>query len=769
MQLEQINGGYAALAVDSGDTPTQGSQLVHGVAIGEGDITIGGSGKRTYWPRETLQEAAEGLEGQPLATDTNHTADNPKPQTPVEAIAGEVVWAGYKDGVGVLYEAEVDDPELAEKIENGRLEVSPLVSREIEAMEDGPAPFKATEINHWRDLALVANGAAPSNSIQPGEAPTAEALHKTIESLQEPGLSDSVDVPERIQNAAQAALDADEDGLIPDSCGTGTGTSRAQALADNDVQVNDFLTRGDDDKTPIPAYLNSHAEDATTTDPPTEWGEDEWESCGNAGLARWGWYGDWFKSKANELSRQRDEQEPYESMSAEALQLDEARTPAYDGTESADWSEVSKDLSDVTSAAGIDAETVDDLSGEQKQAIADHTLLGDPEADVWNELFFFPVVNPSNQNLNENALDAVRGGRGAQADIPEDTYDSAEEMARTLLAEEFDREFESMADVSDVDEGTLVKWNSSGERDAYGMVEEVRTEGDDPLDSEIDGDQTINPPAALITVHTPGEDGWTETETQVGHTLNTDTLEVIDELPDAESLAKHEDESMQDVPDEFIFDNPGSAMSKAQDMGFEEIHTHGEGSDTVFMPGPTHSDLMDMIQSDDGQNESMAPSSVVANSDRKITMDNISESEVAVLEAAESLDAPAEALQEFAAAEQPTVVEQDTYEAMRGVLTDALSERAELKESTIEALSFSALVDEFRDDDGDLQAEALVQSPESRTPDADKTEALSDDADTEKAEALYADYQTFGNEALKSDIKDALGVSDWDTATEVLD
>lgn len=764
MQLEQINGGYAALAVEETDTPTQSSQLVHGIAIGEGDITIGGSGKRTYWPQETLEAAAEGLEGQPLATDTNHTADDPKPQTPVEAIAGEVVWAGYKDGVGVLYEAEVDDPDLAEKIENGRLEVSPLVSREIEAMEDGPAPFKATEINHWRDLALVANGAAPSNSIQPGEAPTAEALHKTIEALQEPGLSDSVDVPERIQNAAQAALDADEDGLIPDSCGTGTGTSRAQALADNDVQVNDFLTRGDDDKTPIPAYLNSHAEDATTTDPPTEWGEDEWESCGNAGLARWGWYGDWFKSKANELSRQRDEQEPYESM-AEALQLDEARTPAYDGTESADWSEVSKDLSDVTSAAGIDAETVDDLSGEEKQAIADHTLLGDPEADVWNELFFFPVVNPSNQNLNENALDAVRGGRGAQADIPEDTYDSAEEMARNLLAEEFDREFESMAEFSDLSEDDLVEWDSSGGM-AQGRIVDLRDEGEPDYDDEIDGDVTVSPPAALIEIVGMDDGEVVGQDTMVAH--KPDTLTMIEES-DVEAMAKHEDESMQDVPDEFIFDNPGSAMSKASEMGFEEIHTHGEGSDTVFMPGPTHSDLLDMIQSDDGPNESMAPSSVVANSDRKITMDNISETDVAVLEAAESIEEPVEALEEYAATEQPTIVEQDTYEAMRGVLTDALSERAELKESTIEALSFSALVDEFRNDDGDLQAEALVQSPESRTPDADKTEALSDDANTEKAEALYADYQTFGNEALKSDIKDALGVSDWDTATEVLD
>ena len=748
MQLEQINGGYAALAVEETDTPTQSSQLVHGIAIGEGDITIGGSGKRTYWPQETLEAAAEGLEGQPLATDTNHTADNPKPQTPVEAIAGEVVWAGYKDGVGVLYEAEVDDPELADKIENGRLEVSPLVSREIEAMEDGPAPFKATEINHWRDLALVANGAAPSNSIQPGEAPTAEALHKAIEALQE-----DVDLtpPDAAQNHAQEVLDWREDDDKDVSGMTDTGWNRAEQLASGEELSTQDIQE-------IAAWFARHGEDEYELN---EEGMNPWKDNGRVAIKGWGGPAmrEWVDGKRSRLT----EMGELEAM-AEALQLGEARTPAYDGTESADWSEVSKDLSDVTSAVGIDAETVDDLSGEQKQAIADHTLLGDPEADVWNELFFFPVVNPSNQNLNENALDAVRGGRGAQADIPEDTYDSAEEMARNLLAEEFDREFESMAEFSDLSEDDLVEWDSSGGM-AQGRIVDLRDEGEPDYDDEIDGDVTVSPPAALIEIVGMDDGEVVGQDTMVAH--KPDTLTMIEES-DVEAMAKHEDESMQDVPDEFVFDNPGSAMSKASEMGFEEIHTHGEGSDTVFMPGPTHSDLMDMIQSDDGQNESMAPSSVVANSDR-LTMDNISESEVAVLEAAESLDAPAEALQEFAAAEQPTVVEQDTYEAMRGVLTDALSERAELKESTIEALSFSALVDEFRNDDGDLQAEALVQNPESRTPDADKTEALSEDADTEKAEALYADYQTFGNEALKSDIKDALGVSDWDTATEVLD
>ena len=33
-------------------------------------------------------------------------------------------------------------------------------------------------------------------------------------------------------------------------------------------------------------------------------------------------------------------------------------------------------------------------------------------------------------------------------------------------------------------------------------------------------------------------------------------------------------------------------MKKAKEMGFNDIHTHGEGEDTVFMPGATHEELL---------------------------------------------------------------------------------------------------------------------------------------------------------------------------------
>jgi len=114
---------------------------------------------------------------------------------------------------------------------------------------------------------------------------------------------------------------------------------------------------------------------------------------------------------------------------------------------------------------------------------------------------------------------------------------------------------------------------------------------------------------------------------------------------------------------------------------------------------------------------------------------------------------------------------QDNVASVRGVMEEALQDRTDLKESTVSALDFEALRAEFETEDGGLDAEALVQNPETgdpETPEDSGVEALGEDADVDKAEALYGDYQTFGTEGLKQDITEALGVSDFETAEEVL-
>jgi len=77
-----------------------------------------------------------------------------------------------------------------------------------------------------------------------------------------------------------------------------------------------------------------------------------------------------------------------------------------------------------------------------------------------------------------------------------------------------------------------------------------------------------------------------------------------------------ESANMAEVPEEYVFDNPGEAVSKAQEMGLdgaadEIIHTHGEGEDTTFMPAATHDDLMGMLR-EEGE---LAPSAEFSEGD----------------------------------------------------------------------------------------------------------------------------------------------------------
>lgn len=164
-----LNAGIAMLA-----EPT----VVHGVAMGVGDVTNGMSGKETTWPEDVLREGAELLRGKPLvkghpgvSKDGDDLSVDVQP--PVEDIIGEIVDAFFEPGVGLMYEAEVDDEDIARQIERGRADVSPVVS--LSAEETGPDSRTVTKIHGFRDLGVVYDGASPSNSIAPGAAAMAYA------------------------------------------------------------------------------------------------------------------------------------------------------------------------------------------------------------------------------------------------------------------------------------------------------------------------------------------------------------------------------------------------------------------------------------------------------------------------------------------------------------------------------------------------------------------------------------------------------------------
>jgi hypothetical protein len=468
-----------------------------------------------------------------------------------------------------------------------------------------------------------------------------------------------------------------------------------EAIIDDDLQPADFVTRFRD-RTPIPAYLTSHDGDTTTDDPPTQWADELWEACGNAQQAKWGWYVEWAQQTANEVMRALNEAPIYEG-----LQRQQARTPDFSGTQDADWSTptLGEYLRGYDSLPGPDeVDSVEDLSQDGRSLIARKSLLGEPSAETLRELRFFPVVDPATDELNRRALGAVRSGRGDQADIPDDARASAQRVAGRLLNDEFGAEVdvdateshmtvheheaeaeERMAAVEDVQQGTLVRWTSSGDRPAYGRIEAVRTEGDEPLSEEIDGDQTIQPPAALVEVHRPdGDGGFEPSGTMVGHTLNTDTLTVIDELPDPESLANHRD------GDDGPHDGAGSS-------------TPDDG---------TQSDpLMDNIT--DADRELLAAAR------------QLDDPTVVETAAAERLSEHEELIETAEAIDEPTVVSEPDYDTLearvdevRTVLADALQEQTGLSEPTIEVMPFEALAAEFEADDGALDVESLSQAPE---------------------------------------------------------
>ena len=159
--------------------------------------------------------------------------------------------------------------------------------------------------------------------------------------------------------------------------------------------------------------------------------------------------------------------------------LDEARRPDFDGITSSEWN--APDLEDYVDALDLDdVNEVADLTDEERQGIASHTLLGDASAETFAELQFFPVVEPETGDLNENALDAVISGRGAQADITEEQLESARDVAYDLLNDSdlFDRDLDQNVDAND--EGNVTIDNQADDGGVFQTVKEyLGFDGDD--------------------------------------------------------------------------------------------------------------------------------------------------------------------------------------------------------------------------------------------------------------------------------------------------
>jgi hypothetical protein len=146
---------------------------VHGVILGEDERTTGQHSEK-FWPADEQKKAAETLVGEPFAVMHEDNAID----------VGEVVEAGYKEGLGTFYEAEVEHKEVAAALSTGAVETSLEASvpdhDHIERLEDG-TPFM-TDYEYDRIVALPGGktGASEANYTAPGSVEDNPALSAAL-------------------------------------------------------------------------------------------------------------------------------------------------------------------------------------------------------------------------------------------------------------------------------------------------------------------------------------------------------------------------------------------------------------------------------------------------------------------------------------------------------------------------------------------------------------------------------------------------------------
>lgn len=236
MSYEILSDSAAVAAVAA--EPADNQLPVNGVLFGVDDVSEGLSGKRTRWPPGVLEEmAAEGLfEGKPLTmaesldpeqhVGVEMTEDGPALTGAVsmEQKVGEITATAFDPDVGLLFEGFLADWEAEETVESGLAQVSPVVIREVELVEgeagDPDALYEPTDVQGARDVALVADGAIPSNEINVGRSPAMELDTQTAEAL-------------------SAHFGVDVDALSPTPAGSdGPHGGAGQSSPESDAQTN---------------------------------------------------------------------------------------------------------------------------------------------------------------------------------------------------------------------------------------------------------------------------------------------------------------------------------------------------------------------------------------------------------------------------------------------------------------------------------------------------------------------------------------------------
>lgn len=183
-QTDGIKTGIAVLRTHPGmdDTDRQSTArrsvgdeppwFVNGVLIPENAVTQGKSGKTRLWPSSVLERAADRLVGRSLVKNFHELQG----RAGADDVIGKITDAAYEEGVGIVFQGEIVDREIADKIAAGFLEVSPRVDIASETHDEANDRFIVESIGGFVDVAVVDEGAGKGNSIEIGENPSIGAL-----------------------------------------------------------------------------------------------------------------------------------------------------------------------------------------------------------------------------------------------------------------------------------------------------------------------------------------------------------------------------------------------------------------------------------------------------------------------------------------------------------------------------------------------------------------------------------------------------------------
>jgi hypothetical protein len=143
----------------------------------------------------------------------------------------------------------------------------------------------------------------------------------------------------------------------------------------------------------------------------------------------------------------------------------------YSGTESTAWS--APTLADFNVGASWEA-----LSAANKSKVASHYLIGSSTAATFGDLKL-PVVNPRTGKLNERALRAVIGGRGAQVGgVSAEQKSAARRRAYRLLNSEFNAELTIPETLEDEKAANLFQLLNNVDQGFKELVEDAQRELD---------------------------------------------------------------------------------------------------------------------------------------------------------------------------------------------------------------------------------------------------------------------------------------------------